>query len=320
MNTQEIRLVRRPVGLARAEDFAAHEGPLRALAPGEALVEVRWLSIDPYLNERVTGDRVGPVVPVGGCMVGRGIGRVVEGALPAGTLVMGEVGWRRHAIVSASSLSPIGDSDLPETWNLGVLGVPGLTAWLALFDVAHARSGETLLLTSGAGTVGSIAGQLAREAGLRVIGIASGPAKCAWLRDIGFSAAIDRKAQADLPGAVGGFDVMLDLVGGRLLEMALRCAKPRARVVLCGHVSTYAGPAAMIDAGLVLYQRLRLEGFLVHDHASRFPMARAALLEGARSRRICVRETIHHGLEAAPSALACLLSGQGIGKHLVQVA
>lgn len=321
---REIRLVRRPAGRIAATDFALHESEIGAPAAGEVLAEVRWLSIDPYLAERAMGDHAGPMVPIGARMPGRGIGVVLDGALPAGTVVFGELGWRSHALVPVQALNVLPESTLPPTWHLSVLGVPGMTAWLALFDVAALRPGETVLVTSAAGTVGAIAVQLARAAGARVVGVAGGAAKCEWLRDLG-ATAVDRGPGFDqaLAGALahsGGFDVLLDHVGGALLEAALAHARLRARVVLSGHVGVYGGVPARLDADLLLYRRLRVEGFLVHEHGSRFEAARAALLAHALAGRIRMRETVHEGLATAPTALVALLQGSGVGKHLVRVS
>ena len=326
MNTTEVRLVRRPKGRAGPGDFALHDTPLPTPGAGEVLVEVAWLSIDPYLNERAIGDRVGPAVPVGSCMVGRGIGRVLAGPLPEGALVAGELGWRSHAVVAADSLAevPAGNDGLEPTWSLGVLGVPGLTAWISLFQLGAAKRGQTVLVSSAAGTVGSIAAQLARDAGLRVVGITSGAQKCHWLRELGVIP-VDRKAARGLAAelaealAGNGFDLMLDHAGATVLQAALQHARPRARIVLSGHVGGYGTAPAMVDADLVLYQRLSLHGFLVHDYPDLFDTARRDLAAKACAGRIVVRETVHEGLASAPSALQALLDGHGIGKHLVRL-
>ena len=338
MKNREIRLMRRPSGRASADDFAAVDVDLPSVGEDEVLVRVRWLSIDPYLNERATGSLVGPMVALGGRMVGRGIGEVLDGAVfPEGTLVSGEFGWQECAVQKVTNLVRVSELDIPETWHLSVLALPGITAWLALFELGQAKKGDVVLITSAAGTVGSIAGQLARDAGLRVVGIASGSAKISWLRELGFAEVVDRSETAPLEEAIrvacgttsqpetaikpsGGFDLLLDQVGGSMLQAVLLAAKPRARVILSGHVGAYGETNATINPDFLLYQRLRVEGLLVHDHKHRFGLAREALLAAARSGRLGMRETIHNGLDAAPAALAALLSGRGLGKHLVRVA
>lgn len=325
MSAQEIRLVRRPEGRSVAGDFALHDAPMPALRDGDALVELNWLSIDPYLHERAIGERAGPRVALGSCMPGRAIGRVIDGALPGGTLVVGELGWRSHAVAPASSLTPLpADERLSPTCWLGVLGVPGFTAWISLFRLHRLEAGQTLLVTSAAGTVGSIAVQLAHAAGARVVGIVGGTAKVEWLRGMG-ATAVDRNDPRGLAHALadacqgGGADALLDLAGGPVLEAALACAKPRARVVLAGHVGSYGTREATIDADLVLSRRLTVHGLLIHDHAADFAAAREALRALALQGRVTVRETVHEGLSSAPAALQALLEGRGIGKHLVRL-
>jgi len=340
MLTTEVRLICRPAARAASTDFALHDAVLPEPGDGEVRVALRWLAIDPMLNERATGDRVGPMVALGSRMPGRGIGRVVSGALPPGTRVAGEFGWRSHAVVPAQGLTVLpDDAAVPETAWLGALGIPGISAWIALNDIARVARGQTLLVTSAAGTVGAIAAQLALDAGVRVVGVASGAAKCSWLRERGV-VAVDRLATggaasalddaltialpAALPAALaaalpGGFDALLDLAGGALLEAALPHAQIGARIVLVGHVGSYGAAAARVDADLVLYRRAALHGFLVHDHGARFADAHADLLRRVRAGAIAVPQTLHEGLASAPQALEALLCGRGIGRHLVRV-
>jgi NADPH-dependent curcumin reductase CurA len=316
----EIRLVRRPAARAGAAHFAPHRVALPEPGPGQVLVAVRWLAMDPLLNERATGGRVGPMVPLGRCMPGRGIGTVVAGALPTGTRVSGDLGWRSHAVLPAQGLVPLPeDPAVPETAWLGALGVPGLSAWIALHHVAQVRAGQTLLVTSAAGTVGAVAVQLALSAGVRVVGVAGGADKCRWLASLG-AVAVDRTAGNGLAAALPeGFDAMLDLAGGRALEAALSHAKVGARIVLVGHVGAYGDAAPRLDADQVLYRRLALHGFLIHDQRARFDAARADLLARVRAGTLDVPQTVHDGLAQAPQALQALLEGRGMGRHLVRV-
>ncbi len=344
-STREVRLVRRPAARAAADDFALQTASLPAPADGDVVVELRWLAIDPVANERATNHRVGPIVALGACMPGRGIGRVVGGALPPGTLVAGEFGWRSHAVVPAAAVTTLPtDAGVPDTAWLGALGVPGVSAWIALEDVARVARGGTLVVTSAAGTVGAVAAQLAVAAGVRVVGIASGNDKCDWLRSRGIHA-VDRLGRAETARTIGadhggrddvapttgladalaaalpnGYDALLDLTGGALLQALLPHAATGARLVLVGHVGGYGATAAAIDADAVLYRRLAVQGFLVHDHAARHAAARAALLPLVRDGRVVVPETVYESLEQAPAALDALLAGRGIGRHLVRVA
>jgi len=324
MHTTEVRLMRRPTARAASTDFAIHEAVLPEPGDGEVRVALHWLAIDPMLNERATGDRVGPMVALGSRMPGRGIARVIGGALPSGTRVAGEFGWRSHAVIAAQTLTVLpDDAAVPETAWLGALGIPGTSAWIALNDIARVARGQTLLVTSAAGTVGAIAAQLALDVGVRVVGVASGAAKCGWLREHGV-VAVDRLATEGVEAALaaalpGGFDALLDLAGGALLEAALPHARIGARIVLVGHVGSYGATAARVDADLVLYRRAALHGFLVHDHGARFAVAHADLLRRVRAGAIAVPQTLHEGLASAPQALEALLCGRGIGRHLVRV-
>lgn len=328
LQNQEIRLVRRPRGRIDPDDFSLADTPVRQPEAGEVLVKVRWLSMDTYLHERASGDAMGPMVPLGARMVGRGLGTVVAGALPAGILVRGEFGWQRYATVPASEVAPAAPIDAPETWHLSVLGVPGLTAWIGLHHCLLQKNpdggGKTLLVSSAAGTVGSLVGQLALEAGLRVAGIAGGPEKCARLRALGFHAAIDRREVGDWAEALRqalpeGIDFYFDNAGGEILEAAAQCAKTRGRLLLCGHSGEYQGRAGRIPSAQILYKRLCIEGFLVWDHAADFGRAGQALAQAVRKGGLQLDETIHHGLASAPAALPAMMDGRGVGKHLVRL-
>lgn len=325
---QEVRLIQRPDGKVSADDFTLVNTTIRPAKDGEVLVKVRWLSMDTYLQERAAGDAMGPIVPLDGRMVGRGLGTVIDGSLPAGTLVRGELGWQRYATVKAADLVQIPSADLPETWHLSLLGAPGLSAWLGLHRCLMQgrldHQGKTLLISSAAGTVGSIAGQLAVQSGLTVVGIAGGPEKCTRLKELGFAEVIDRHqtdnwVDALRKAAPTGIDFYFDNVGGKVLEAALQCANPRARILLCGHSSEYEGKGAQIHSQDILYKRLAVEGFLVWEHTDMFAQAGKALAEAAAAGDIRLDETIHHGLANAPAALRAMLDGRGIGKHLVRL-
>jgi len=328
IHNQEIRLVRRPGGKVSFDDFSLVDTLVRPAQEGEVLVKVRWLSMDTYLQERASGDAMGPMVPLNGRMIGRGLGTVVGGTLPAGTLVRGEFGWQRYATVNAADLIQLPPSPVPETWHLSLLSIPGLSAWLGLHRcllqnrLDHGR--KTLLISSAAGTVGSIAGQLAVKCGLKVIGIAGGPEKCARLRDLGFAEVIDRHQvqnwhEAIRRAAADGIDFYFDNVGGKVLEAVVQSANARARLLLCGHSSEYESQGAQLHSQDILYKRLAIEGFLVWEHSDGFADAGRALAEAAAAGEIKLDETIHHGLANAPSALRDMLDGRGIGKHLVKL-
>ncbi len=325
LHNTEIRLVKRPVGKSAPDDFEQVDTPIPEPGKDQALVKVCWLSIDTYLHERAIGNAMGPVVPLGTRMPGRGVGTVVAGNLPAGTLVTGEFGWQRYAAVDCANLVPVPPGPAgSETLSLSALGVPGLTAWLALHQVLKPLAGQTLLVSSAAGTVGSILGQLAHQAGLNTIGIAGGNEKCAQLKALGFNVAIDRQTVHDWADALqhaapDGIDLYMDNVGGPILEAVVQALNPRGKIVLCGHSAEYSGPAAQIATTDVLYKRICMQGLLVWDYAAHFDTARTALRDALASGTLTVRETRHEGLSRAPHALRAMLDGHGSGKHLVRV-
>lgn len=325
LQNTEIRLMKRPVGKSAPHDFALFDTAVPEPGKNQVLVKVRWLSIDTYLHERAAGSAMGPVVPLGTRMPGRGVGTVVAGSLPTCTLVSGEFGWQRYAAVDCANVIPLAsDGPASETWSLSALGAPGLTAWLALHRVLKPVAGQTLLVSSAAGTVGSTLGQLAQHAGLEAIGIAGGSEKCAQLKELGFNSAIDRKSVQDWPKALrhaapDGIDLYIDNVGGPILEAVTQVINPKGKILLCGHSAEYSGPPARIATADLLYKRINLQGFLVWDHAADFDQARAALREALIAGTLTIHETRHEGLASAPSALRAMLDGQGSGKHLVRV-
>lgn len=325
MKNAEVRLARRPLGALSADDFVYEDAPVPALQPGQALVRVDWLSMDPYLFERMRSDAMGPALAPGQCIPGRGLGTVVEGEL-AGALVAGELGWRRYAAVDAAALTPLPPMPgVPDTWHLSVLGMPGITAWLILTQLLRAEAGMTMLVSGAAGTVGALAGQLGRRMGLRILGIAGTPERAAWLRSHGYDVVLERCAVQDWRQALKavapeGLDLYFDNVGGRILEAAVDAMKPQGRVALCGHAAEYTEAAATLPAAALLYKRLTVQGFLVRDHLAQFGQAREAIAQVLREAPLYMGETVHEGLHSAPAALCAVLRGAGLGKHLVRVA
>lgn len=324
-NNAEIRLARCPGAALSPDDFVCTDVPMPEVQAGQVLVRVDWLSMDPYLFERMRSDAMGPALTPGQCIPGRGLGVVMQGDM-AGTLVAGELGWRRYAAVDAAALTPLQSMPgVPDTWHLSVLGAPGMTAWLILNEVLRAEAGMTLLVSGAAGTVGALAGQLAQRMGLRTIGIAGSSERRAWLREHGYDAVLDRRstsdwAQALKAAAPEGIDLYFDNVGGRILEAAVAVMKPHGRIALCGHAAEYTEPAAILPAAALLYKRLTVQGFLVRDHLAKFAQARQAIVQTLHDAPLHMGETVHLGLNSAPAALCAVLRGDGLGKHLVQLA
>lgn len=330
MKDHAITLLRRPVGRLSPDDLAMCGIERRPLEDGQARIAVRFLSIDPYVRG-VMDDRpfVGASLALGGVVPGRGLGEIVESRSPrfkVGDLVLGEFGWRDHAAVPVEGLRLVNPGRHPVTWQLGVLGIPGVTAWLAMESIAAPRPGETVLVSSAAGTVGSTAGQIARLAGCRVVGITSGALKSRILvEETGFDHAIDRLADDDLArmvrhAAPGGVDIFFDNVGGPMLDSMLALINPHGRVVICGHISGYeaqAAPEGLRNAGLISASRLRVQGFLVRDHREAHADAMQKLTDMADAGDLRQIETLYSGLEQSPKALVDLLNGKSAGKTLV---
>jgi NADPH-dependent curcumin reductase CurA len=231
------------------------------------------------------------------------------------------LGWRETGVAAASSLRRLDPDLAPPSTSLGVLGMPGLTAWVGLVDVARVEAGETVYVSGAAGAVGSAAVQIARLRGCRVIGSAGTPEKVAWLRELGVEAFDYRETRAR-DALADGIDVYFDNVGGEQLEAALGALRPFGRVVACGSISTYnaerpqPGPRNM---AFVVTKRLRLQGFLVIDHGDRYPDFLAEVGPWVREGAVAYRETVVDGLENAPAAFAGLFRGENIGKMLVRV-
>jgi NADPH-dependent curcumin reductase CurA len=329
---QHILLAARPTGEIKPGDFEIVDVPMPVPGAGEILVEMQYLAVEPAMRGWME-DRASyvPPVQIGEVMRGQGAGIVLQSdnpEFPVGTMVSGLVGWRRYVVSDGRSI-PL--RKLPEGVSpaaaLNVLGLTGLTAWFGMLDIGVPQAGDTVLVSGAAGATGSIAGQLARIAGARVVGIAGGPKKCEWLvSELGFDAAIDYKSE-DTAQRVSevcprGVNVYFDNVGGEILDIALDNLAERARVVLCGGISRYneTGPiAGPVNYFNLVYRRARMEGFIVMDYAPRFHEAIEALVKHLDSGELRHRETILQGFEQLPQALRDLFSGGNIGKQLVAV-
>lgn len=324
-------LARRPSGRVQESDFAWSEVPVAAPGEGQVLVRTLWISFDPAMRGWMEDRRsYVPPVPLGSPMRAGGVGQVVESRHPRwkpGDMVQGMLGWQDYADLPGETLSRV-PAGVPPTWVLGVLGITGLTAYFGLLDLGQPKPGETVVVSGAAGATGSVAGQIARIQGCRVVGIAGGPEKCRWLVDEArFDAAIDYKGEpvADRLAELcpRGVDVFFDNVGGEILDAVLARIAQRARVVLCGGISRYddatlaPGPRNYLQ---LVVQRARMEGFIVIDYAARFPEAVAKLREWVESGRLVHQEDVQHGLENAPRTFQRLFLGENRGKQLLQLA
>ena len=331
-HNQHIVFSARPEGEIVPANFSLIDVPIPKLGAGEVLVEVHYLAVEPAMKGwmEARADYVAPL-EIGDVMRGQGAGVVLQSdnpKFPVGTMVSGPLGWRRY-LASDGRSTPLKairpGVALPTALN--VLGITGLTAYFGMLDIGKPQTGSTVLVSGAAGATGSIAGQLARIAGARVVGIAGGSEKCQWLvSELGFDAAIDYKSE-DTEQRVSelcpdGLDVYFDNVGGDVLDIALNNLADRARVVICGGISRYnvsgpiAGPANYFN---LVYRRARMEGFIVLDYAKRFPEAAEILLQHLDSGALRHRETVLQGFEQLPQALMNLFCGVNIGKQLVAV-
>jgi NADPH-dependent curcumin reductase CurA len=325
----------RPTGRIDDRTFEFVEGPVPVIGEGEALVRTRWISLDPanraWLNDTPT---YLPPVAIGDVMRASGVGEVVASNSPdyhVGRLVVGRTGWQDYAVASASApMRAIAEiPGVSPSQFLGVLGTTGLTAHVGMLDIGRPKPGETVVVSAAAGAVGSVAGQLAKIQGARVVGIAGGREKCALLVDVlGFDAAVDYKApdwhdrlKAATPD---GIDVDFENVGGEVMEAVFARLNVRARVALCGLISTYNddAPAVSIgprNLGNLLIQRVHLEGFIVLDHLDRAPQVIAQLAEWMSQRKLTTTETVVEGFEQLPVAINMLFDGQNTGKLVVKL-
>ncbi|GAA3888109.1 NADP-dependent oxidoreductase [Streptomyces sedi] len=331
--SREWHLVARPSGWPTDDDFALREAPIKEPAPGQVLVRNRCLSVDPYMRGRMneTKSYVPPFrldEPMTGDAIGEVVASEAEG-IEVGDLVLHQLGWREYATLPAAWVSAVPRGlDVPDTAFLGVLGMTGHTAYAGLKEVAKVREGDVVFVSGAAGAVGSVAGQLARLLGAsRVIGSAGGPEKTRLLtEEYGFDTALDYKAApigAQLAEAApDGIDVYFDNVGGDHLEAALDALNTFGRVAACGMISSYndtePSPAPR-NLGLVVGKRLRIEGFLVMDHAALRETFLREAGEWVSTGRLRHRETVVEGIEHATDAFLRMMRGGNVGKMLVAV-
>jgi len=320
----------RPTGAVTRENFRMVETPLATPGDGEVLVRNLWLSLDPYMRGRMSDAKsyVKPV-QVGEVMTGQTVGEVVDSrhaGFHKGDKVLTSLGWQAYGIARGQDLRLVDASQVPASYYLGILGMPGLTAWFGLLELAKPKAGETVVVSAATGAVGSVVGQLAKAKGCRAVGIAGGKEKCDYaVRELGYDACVDYKAgklHEDLKAACPkGIDVNFENVGGSVLDTVLRQMNLFGRVTVCGLIAEYNATEAYGYKSLrsILVNRLRVQGMIVFDWAERYGEALADLGSRVATRQLKYRESIVEGLENAPQGLIDLLAGRNFGKQLVKL-
>jgi NADPH-dependent curcumin reductase CurA len=329
--SRAVTLASRPAGMPAETDFALVEKPVPEPGGGEVLVRILWTSVDPYQRGRISTARsYSRGVELGEVMTAQSLGEVVEShdsRFEEGDLVVGQLGWQDYATARGGTLRKVPPILQPQTLALHAVGATGLTAYFGLLDVGRPKPGDTVVVSGAAGAVGSVAGQIAKIAGCRAVGIAGGPDKRADLLDLyGYDAAVDYKNE-DLRATLKetcpeGVDVYFDNCGGDISAAVYPRLNLGARIVVCGQVSQYnaAVPEPTFHPTLLIVYRARMEGFLVSDYAPRFDEAAARLTRWAAEGKIDWREHVTERLENTPRAFIGMLNGENRGKALVKVA
>jgi hypothetical protein len=332
LTNHRILLAAHPDGRPVPSDFRLERLPAPEPAEGELLLEILYLSLDPYMRTRMNaGATYAETVPLGAVMLGATVARVKRSRHPGwrdGEIVLSYSGWQQYALSDGSGLRRLDPALAPVSSALGVLGMTGFTAWVGLEEIGKPQPGETVVVAAASGAVGSVVGQIARLRGARVVGIAGGAAKCAWIRDeLGFDAVVDHRAPdfADRlrQACPQGIDVYFENVGGAVLEAVKPLLNEFARIPVCGLIAQYNDPAAdaAISLSDILFKSLTVRGFIQTDFVERYQDA--FLAQGAQWIKDGVlrwREDVVDGLENAPEAFIGLLEGKNFGKLVVRVA
>jgi NADPH-dependent curcumin reductase CurA len=329
---RQVILASRPVGIPQAEHFSVVQAPLPPLQPGELLVRNDYLSVEPAMRGWVNAAaNYADPVPVGAVMRSFAAGVVIASRHPGyaeGDRVMGMLGWQDHAVSDGRDIRrKVREADLPLSLSLGILGINGVTAYFALTEVGEPRAGDTLVVSTAAGSVGSVVGQIGKLSGCRTVGITGGAVKLRQcLDEFGFDAAVDYKApdfEAELAQATpGGVDVYYDNTAGTISDAVLRRINRHARIVICGTASVAnwdQWPNGPRVERHLLNKAARMQGFLVWDYEHRYEEAVARLAAWLREGKLRYREEILEGIEAAPDAIARLYRGENNGKLLVKL-
>ena len=330
MQNTRVVLASRPTGWVTEANFRVESVPAPQPKDGEVLVKNLWLSLDPYMRGRMNDVKsYAAKQELGEVMVGGTAGEVLESKNPKfkpGDKVVGQFGWQQYGVSDGKGLNKVDASRIPLSAYLGVIGMPGVTAWVGLLDICQPKEGETVVVSAASGAVGSVVGQIAKLKGCRAVGIAGGKEKCGYVQnELGFDACVDYKAgrlNDDLKAAVPkGVDCYFENVGGEILDMVLRRMNPFSRIAVCGLISQYNAtePYGVKTFQSILTNRIKVQGFIVSDRLELWAKALPELIGWVAAGKIKYRETVAQGLENAPKAFIGLLKGENFGKQLVKL-
>src|SRR6267378_1382674 len=328
MENRRVVLASRPEGAVSEDNFRIESAPLPNCGEGEVLVRNLWLSLDPYMRGRMSDAKsYAKGVDIGEVMVGQTIGEVVESRHPSlrlGDMVLTQLGWQLYG--TTREATKVDKSRAPLSYYLGLIGMPGMTAYFGLKEIGQPKTGETVVVSAASGAVGSVVGQLAKLWGCRAVGIAGGREKCDYVKnELGFDACLDYKAGAlrepMKEACPKGIDVYFDNVGGEIFDLALTRMNLFGRIVVCGTISDYNStePYRVRNMRAVLVNRLRLQGMIIFDWKDRYGEALKALGGYFAEGKLKYRESIVQGLQNAPRGLMDLLDGKNFGKQLVKL-
>lgn len=330
---RKITLAARPQGWPKESDFKLEEEPVGEPGDGEVLIRVIYLSVDPYMRGRMNDRKsYAPPVQIGQVMGGGAVGEVIASNHPrfaVGDIAMGDLGWQEYSIRKGEVLQKVDPSLAPISTSIGILGMPGMTAYFGLLDICDPKEGETLFVSGAAGAVGSLVGQIGKIKGCRVVGSAGTDEKVKLLtEEFGFDAAFNYKTTKDYVAKLSelcpnGIDCYFDNVGGEITDAVMILMNQGARLSICGHISMYN--AEKIETGprliaLLIERMAKMQGFIVTQYASRFREGQKAIAQWLKEGKIQYRETVTDGIENAPQAFIGMLQGQNIGKQLVKIS
>ena len=329
---RQFQLAARPAGLPKESDFKLVDSPLQTPGAGQALVKTVYLSVDPYMRGRITGIRTyADPVNIGDVMVGGPVGQVIEShdpGLQAGDFVVGYWGWQEYAVAEARGLQKLNPQLAPVSTALGVLGMPGMTAYFGFLEICHPKPGETVVVSGAAGAVGSLVGQIAKIKGCRVVGIAGGDDKIKYIvNDLGFDAGFNYKTTSDYAAKLKelcpqGIDCYFDNVGGAITDAVFLLMNLFGRISICGQISQYnlqapePGPRLL---AYILVKQLKVEGFIVSRFQDRWPEGIRQMAQWIKEGKIKYHEDVVEGFEKTPRAFIDMLQGKNTGKMLVKV-